>query len=144
MTPPHDLINPVELAPAAGFSHAVVTHAGHTVWLAGQNGTDSQGRILAPGELAPQLDQALANLLTALAAAGGEPQDLVQLRIYVSDAAAYRAARPELGAIWRRHFGRYYPAITMLAVSGFYDPAAVVEVDGVAVVGIGYDNQGAP
>lgn len=128
------LVNPADLAPAVGFAHAVVTEGGRTIWLAGQSGTDRQGRLLAPGRLVPQLDQALANLLTVVAAAGGTPQDLVQLRIYVSDAESYRSARPALGAIWRRHFGRYYPAITLVAVSGFYDPEAVVEVDGMAVI----------
>jgi enamine deaminase RidA (YjgF/YER057c/UK114 family) len=132
--PTHEIVNPDSLAPAVGFSHAVASSGGRVVWLAGQNGTGPDGAILAPGDLVSQLDRSLANLLAALAAAGGRPEDLVQLRIYVSDLDAYRAARPALGAVWRRHFGRYYPAMTLLGVAGFYDPAALVEVDGVAVV----------
>jgi enamine deaminase RidA (YjgF/YER057c/UK114 family) len=126
--------NPSSLAPAIGFSHAIATTGGRVVWLAGQNGTDGAGHIVAPGDLVAQTDLALSNLLTALAAAGGQPEDIVQLRLYVSDLVDYRARRGELGPIWRRHFGRYYPTMTLLGVAGFFDPEALVEVDGVAVV----------
>jgi enamine deaminase RidA (YjgF/YER057c/UK114 family) len=134
MAEAHRVVNPATLAPPVGFSHALATRGGTTVWLAGQNGTDPEGRIVSPDDLVGQLDRALANLLTALEAAGGAPTDLVQLRIYVSDLDAYRAGRRALGPIWRQHFGRHYPAMTLLGVAGFYDPAALVEVDGVAVV----------
>jgi enamine deaminase RidA (YjgF/YER057c/UK114 family) len=134
MNSPHSLVNPPELAPPVGFSHGVITRGGRTVWLAGQNGTDGAGRIAAPGDLAAQMDLALANLLTVLAATGGRPEHVVQLRLYVTDVSAYRASRGDLGAVWRRHFGRHYPAVTLLGVSAFFDPAALVEVDGVAVV----------
>jgi enamine deaminase RidA (YjgF/YER057c/UK114 family) len=130
----HEVVNPPALAPPVGFSHAMATVEGRTVWLAGQNGTDARGRIVTPGDLVAQLDLALSNLLTALAAAGGAPADLVQLRLYVSDLDAYRSGRGKLGEVWRRHFGRHFPAMTLLGVTGFYDPAALVEVDGVAVV----------
>jgi enamine deaminase RidA (YjgF/YER057c/UK114 family) len=131
---PHEVVNPPELAPAVGFSHALSTAGGRIVWLAGQNGTDAAGRIVHPGDLVSQLDLALDNLLVALAAAGGAPEHVVQLRIYVADLDAYRTGRGRLGPVWRRHFGRYYPAMTLLGVSGFFDPAALVEVDGVAVL----------
>jgi enamine deaminase RidA (YjgF/YER057c/UK114 family) len=69
-----------------------------------------------------------------VAAAGGGPEDVVKLTIYVRDVAAYRAARPALGPVWRSLFGRYYPAMTLLEVAAFFDPDAVVEIDGLAVV----------
>jgi enamine deaminase RidA (YjgF/YER057c/UK114 family) len=128
------IINPPELAPPVGFSHAIATRGGRAVWLAGQNGTDVSGAIVTPGDLVAQLDLALANLLIALRAAGGEPTDLVQLRIYVTDLDAYRTRRSELGPVWRQHFERFYPPMTLLGVTGFFDSDALVEVDGVAVV----------
>jgi enamine deaminase RidA (YjgF/YER057c/UK114 family) len=134
MSGPPEPVHVPELAPPVGFSHAVASRGGHVVWLAGQNGTDAAGRIVSPGDLVEQLDLALANLLVALAAAGGTPRELVQLRIYVSDVAAYRDGRGRLGEVWRRHFGRYYPALALLGVAGFYDPEALVEVEGVAVL----------
>jgi enamine deaminase RidA (YjgF/YER057c/UK114 family) len=132
-----EVFNPPELAAPVGFSHGLATRGGRLVWLAGQNGTDAGGRIASPGDLVGQLDLALGNLLVALAAAGGSAADVVQLRIYVTDLGDYRRRRGELGPVWRRHFGRFYPTMTLLGVSGFFDPAALVEVDGVAVVGGG-------
>ncbi len=134
MVSPNEIINPGERAPPVGYSHAIATRGGRIVWLAGQNGTDRDGRIVAPGDVVAQLDLALGNLLTALAAAGGRPEHVVQLRLYVWDVQNYRDARPALGTVWRRHFGRHYPAMSVVGVDGFFDPAALAEVDGVAVV----------
>jgi enamine deaminase RidA (YjgF/YER057c/UK114 family) len=84
---PHRIVNPPELGPPRGFSHAVV--AGDTVYLAGQIGT---GRTILD-----QFDSALANLLAALGACDGKPSDLVSLQVFVTDVAAYQAVLPELG-----------------------------------------------
>ena len=68
------LINPEELARPSGFSHAVAA-TGRMVFLAGQIGMDRDGKVVGGG-VVPQFEQALGNLLTALAAAGGQPADL--------------------------------------------------------------------
>ncbi len=81
---PHRIVNPPELGPPSGFSHAVV--AGNMVYLAGQIGT---GRTVLD-----QFDGALSNLLTALRGAGGEPSDLVPLQVFVTDVADYQAVLP--------------------------------------------------
>ena len=73
-------------------------------------------------------------ILAALAAAGGAPEHLVSLHIYVTDATAYRAALAELGAAYRRHLGRHYVATALFEVAGLFDPAAKVELVGIAVV----------
>lgn len=130
----HELLNPPGLAPPIGFSHGIATRGGRIVWLAGQNGTDATGRVTAVGDLAAQVDQALANIVEVVEAAGGTAGDIVKLHFYVADVDAYRAARGALGAVWRRHFGRHYPAMMLLGVGGFFDPDALVEIDGFAVV----------
>lgn len=130
-----EIVNPAGLAPPVGFSHGVVSRGGRIVWLAGQNGTDADGRIVAPGDLVGQVDAALANVIAVVHAAGGTARDIVKLHFYVADVAAYRAARPALGAVWRRHFGRHFPAMMLLGVTGFFDADALVEIDGYAVVG---------
>ncbi len=76
----------------------------------------------------------LAALVAALAAAGGRPEHLVALHVYTTDAAAYRAALADLGAVYRRHLGRHYVATALLEVAGLFDPAALVELVAVAVV----------
>jgi enamine deaminase RidA (YjgF/YER057c/UK114 family) len=120
----HTIVNPPELPPPRGFSHAVV--AGDTVHLAGQIG--------AGETIAEQFEAALANLLLALSAAGGKPDDLVTLQVYVTDIPAYKAALPALGAAWRRHFGRTYPAMGLFGVTGLFERGALVEVMGTAVL----------
>jgi enamine deaminase RidA (YjgF/YER057c/UK114 family) len=81
-----------------------------------------------------QLDQALANVVVALAAAGGSPEHLVSVQIFVTDAGDYRGRLGPLGEAWRRHLGSHYPAVALLEVAGLFDPEAVVELVCVAVV----------
>ena len=126
-----ELINSPQLAPAVGFSHAAV--AGGTAYLAGQIGTLPDG-TLAGDSLAAQFDQALANIVTALAAAGGEPEDLVSLQVFVTSVSEYRDSLRELGQVWRRHFGRRYPAMGLFGVTELFEPGAKVELMGVAVI----------
>jgi enamine deaminase RidA (YjgF/YER057c/UK114 family) len=133
MTGPHRVINPEGLAPAVGFAHAVVAAPGRTVYLGGQAAQGPDGAIKG-ATLAEQFDLAAANLVAALAGAGGAPEHLVSLHIYVTDAAAYRAALAELGAAYRRHLGRHYVATALFEVAGLFDPAAEVELVGIAVV----------
>ena len=130
---PHRVVNPEGLAPPVGFAHAVVAAPGRTVYLGGQAAQGPDGAI-AGATLAEQFDLAAANLVAALAAAGGAPGHLVSLHVYVTDAAAYRAALAELGAAYRRHLGRHYVATALFEVAGLFDPAAEVELVGIAVV----------
>jgi len=76
----------------------------------------------------------LKNLLTALDAAGGSPEHLASLTIYAVDLADYRAHGREIGAVWRRLAGREYPAMAAIGVRRLWDAAAVVEIQGFAVL----------
>ncbi|MCJ0869035.1 RidA family protein [Streptomyces sp. AP-93] len=126
-------INPEELSPATGFSHAVVASGGRLVFLAGQTALDGAGKVV--GETLPQqFERALANLLAALAEAGGSPSGLARVTVYAVDVADYRACAPELGRIWRRLAGREYPAMAVVGVVRLWDEAALVELDGLAVL----------
>ncbi len=126
-----ELFNPPELAAPTGFSHAV--RAGDTVYLAGQTAQAPDGRIVGE-DIVSQFDQAASNLVVALRAAGGEPDDLVSLQVFVTDVGEYRNALLELGPVWRKHFGRRYPAIGLFGVRELFDPGATVELMGVAVL----------
>jgi enamine deaminase RidA (YjgF/YER057c/UK114 family) len=128
-----DRINPEELAWPSGFSHAVSAGAGRMVFLAGQIGMD-RDRKVASGGVVPQFEQALGNVLTALAAAGGRPEDLVSLTIYLIDVEDYQAHGKEIGAVWRRLAGTEYPAMAGVGVTRLWDPAALIEIQGIAVV----------
>ena len=126
-------INPAGLARPSGFSHAVSATASRMVFLAGQVGMDRDGTVVGGGVVA-QFEQALGNLLTALAAAGGRPGDLVSLTIYIDDLAGYQAHAGEIGAVWRRLAGIGYPATAAVGVTRLWDPEAVVELQGIAAV----------
>jgi enamine deaminase RidA (YjgF/YER057c/UK114 family) len=130
---PHRIVNPESMLPARGFAHAVVAAPGRTIYLGGQTAHRRDGTITAT-TIVEQFDAAAANLVTALEAAGGRPEHLVSLHVYVTDAAAYRAALSDLAPVHRRHLGRHYPAMALLEVAGLMDPAALLELVGVAVV----------
>ena len=72
--------------------------------------------------------------MTALRAAGGGPENLVSMVVYTTDIDEYRASTTELGDVWRRHFGRRYPAMALVGVSALYEPEARVELMGVAIL----------
>jgi enamine deaminase RidA (YjgF/YER057c/UK114 family) len=124
-------INAPELPPPVGFSHAV--KAGDTVYLAGQVAQAPDGTVT--GEtIAEQFDVAAGNLVTALRAAGGGPEHLVSLQVFGTAVPEYKASLRELGDVWRKHFGRHYPAMGLFGVTELFDPAAKVELMGVAVI----------
>lgn len=126
------IINPSELAKPRGFSHGIVVEGGRLLMLAGQDASDGEGRIVAPGDLIAQYEQVIKNLKTVVEAAGGELQDIVKLNIYVTDCAAYRAQLKPLGEIYRAYFGRHYPAMALFEIKGLFNPAAMIEMEGVA------------
>jgi len=126
-------INPAGLGRPSGFSHAVSVTAGRMVFLAGQIGLGRDGKLVSGGVVA-QFEQALANLLIALGAAGGHPGDLVSLTIYIVDLEDYQAHATQIGAVWRRLAGTEYPATAGVGVTRLWDPGALVELQGIAAV----------
>jgi len=131
--PPHRTVNPPSLPRPSGFSHAIMAAPGRTVYLAGQTAQGPDGTIRGR-TIVEQFDAAARNLLTALAAAGGRPEHLVSMQIFTTDLAAYKVDLKAIGAAYRRHFGRHYPAMALLEVKGLFDPDAVVELQAVAVI----------
>ncbi|MFF9665008.1 RidA family protein [Streptomyces althioticus] len=126
-------VNPPDLSPPAGFSHAVVAAGSRVVFLAGQTALDGDGKVVSD-TLPEQFTRALTNLLTALRAAGGTPADLARVTVYATDVAAYREHARELGRLWRELAGRDYPAMAVVEVVRLWDEEAMVELDGFAVL----------
>ncbi|MGH2806186.1 MAG: RidA family protein [Actinomycetota bacterium] len=133
MTSPHEILNPDALPAAVGFAHAVVAAPGRTVYLGGQAGLDAESNLVSEG-LVAQFDKAAENVVTALAAAGGKPEHLVAMQIYVTDIAEYRNSLKGLADAYQKHLGRHYPAIALLGVNDLFDPAAKVELVATAVI----------
>jgi enamine deaminase RidA (YjgF/YER057c/UK114 family) len=128
----HEVVTAPELAPPIGYAHAVVAAPGRAVYLGGQTALAPDGTI-AGSTLVEQFDVAAGNVVAALRAAGCTAEDLVSLQIFVTDVDEYRAALEELAPLWRRHFGRRYPAVGLFGVTRLFDAAARVELMGVAV-----------
>ena len=126
-------IDPDELARPSGFTHAVRATGTVTVHLAGQTALDREGRIV-DGTVVEQFEQALGNLLAALRAAGGGPEHLAALTIYIVDVPDYRAHAREIGQVWKRLAGTDYPATAGIGVARLWDDDALVEVQGVAEI----------
>jgi enamine deaminase RidA (YjgF/YER057c/UK114 family) len=128
-----EILLPQGWAPPIGYSNGIAAEAGRLVFVAGQVGWDAQQRFHS-AEIAPQFEQALVNVLAVLAEAGGEARHICRMTAYCCDKPAYLAARRELGAIWRRHMGTHYPAMSMIFVADLLDSPAKIELEATAVV----------
>lgn len=128
------IINPPSLPTPRGFNHGILASGGRTLFLAGQDASDKNGRIVAPGDLLAQYEQVLRNLQVVVVEAGGTMQDIVKLNIFVKSRDEYVAQLRELGAIHRRYFGDYYPALALFEVSAFFLAEALIEMEGFAYI----------
>ena len=128
-----NVLLPEGWAPPIGYANGIVADKGRLVFIAGQVGWDAQQKFHSE-EIAPQFDQALANVVAVLAEAGGQPQHICRMTAYCCDKPAYLAARRELGAIWRKHMGAHYPAMSMIFVSDLLDSPGKIELEATAVV----------
>lgn len=124
-------VNPDELARPVGYSHGVLRDG--TLYVAGQVGWDREERM-ADGFVA-QFRRAMENVVAVVRAAGGRPQDVVRLTIFVTDTDAYLASRREVGEAYRAVMGRHFPAMTLVRVAGLIEPGALLEIEATARVG---------
>ncbi|MFQ5689070.1 MAG: RidA family protein [Gemmatimonadota bacterium] len=128
------ILNPDALAKPRGWNHGLLADAGGRVlFVAGQTATDARGEA-AGLDFAAQFERALANVLAVVREAGGRPEDVGRLTIYVTDLEAYRSCRKELGEAYRRHMGGHYPAMALVEVAGLVDEGAAVEIEATAVI----------
>jgi enamine deaminase RidA (YjgF/YER057c/UK114 family) len=124
-------VNPAALPAPSGYSHG--TLHGNTLYLGGQTALDKDMRIVDGGIVA-QFRQAFGNLLTTLREAGGEPEDLVSITIYLTDIADYQAHGKEIGKVWRELAGPVYPAMAGIGCTELWQPEAMIEILGTAVI----------
>ena len=130
-----EIVNPESLGKPKGFSHGIVAHGGRMLFIAGQPGHVASAQGALPPAFQDQFAHALDKVLTVVKEAGGQPNDLVRLTIYVTDLKAYLSSREHLGQRWKERFDRYYPATTLVEVKGLVDEGAVVEIEATAMIG---------
>ena len=125
-------VNPQSLPKPSGYAHGIL--AGNTVYLGGQTALDKDMNVV-PGGIVEQFRQAFSNVLTTLTEAGGQPQDLVSVTIYLTDVDDYMANGREIGRIWREMAGSEYPAMAGIGVTRLWQKEALIEIQGIAVIG---------
>ena len=125
------ILQPADWPRPKGYANGMVG-TGRVAVLAGQIGWDRDGHF--PDGLVAQTGQALCNILTVLAEAGGGPQHIARLTWYVTDIAAYRSQASALGPVWREVMGRNFPTMSVIGVSALVEEKALVEIEAIAIL----------
>lgn len=129
----HKTINPTSLGTPRGYSNGVITQGGRLLFIAGQIGWNDRQQLVGE-DLAAQFDQALANVVAVVTEAGGEPQHIARMVIYVTDRDEYVSNTSAIGERYRNRMGNHYPAMALLVVNGLLEPRAKVEIEATAVL----------
>jgi 2-aminobenzoate-CoA ligase len=124
---------PAGWAKPAGYANAV-SATGRTVFVAGQIGWDPATASFPSREFPDQVARALQNVVTALAAAGARPDEIVRLTWYITSRELYMAHRKAIGSSYRAILGRHFPAMSVVVVAGLVEPEALVEIEATAIV----------
>lgn len=126
-------LNPDTLAAPRGYQNGVKTTGGQLVFVAGQIGWNKEAQLVSE-HFAAQFEQALYNFLEVVKAAGGGPEHITQMTVFVTDKKAYLAQLKEVGQAWKKLAGRSYPAMALVEVKALLEDKALVEIQGMAVV----------
>ncbi|MFZ2076305.1 MAG: RidA family protein [Xanthobacteraceae bacterium] len=134
MAQPHTFLHPREWKLAKGFSNGVVAE-GRMIFLAGQVGWNAEQRFESEDFVA-QARQALANIVTLVAEAGGGAEHITRLTWFVLDKQEYLSHLRELGEAYRGVMGKHFPAMTLIQVGALVEDKARLEIEATAVVPI--------
>ena len=108
-----------------GFSRAVTTEGGKTIWLAGETGTPGRDFDTQVREVFAALDK------TIKASGGAGLSDMVTMTVFINDG--------RLGdhfiELRKQAFKQCFPASALITVTGFAQPGLLIEIQGMAVVG---------
>jgi len=115
-----------------GYSNGVIAE-GRQIYIAGQIGWDRENRFVS-AHLAPQVGQALQNIVAILGEAGAGPEHIVRLTWYVTSRDEYHAELKEIGAAYRTVMGRNFPPMSVVQVVALMETQAKVEIEATAVI----------
>lgn len=127
------IINPEALGQPRGYSNGMLFEGGSILFIAGQVGWDRELRIVSD-DFADQFAQALENVLAVVRQAGGGPENIGRLLIFVTDKTEYLSRLRDIGTAYRQLMGKHFPAMTLVEVSGLLEHLAKVEIEGLAVI----------
>ena len=133
MSKSFSFINPESLGAPRGYSNGVLSEGGALLFIAGQIAWDEQQKIIS-ADFVEQFDRALSNVIAVVGEAGGTPEQIARLTIYITDKSEYSRRTRELGERWRARMGRHFPAMALVEVKSLLEDAAKVEIEGIAVI----------
>jgi len=128
------VINPASLGAPRGYANGVLVESGgRLLFVAGQIAWDEQQQIVS-NDLVEQFDRALANVIAVVSEAGGRPETIARLIIYVTDKVEYRDRMKEIGARYRALMGKHFPAMVLVEVKSLLEDHALIEIEATAVL----------
>lgn len=127
------VINPEALGQPRGYSNGMLFEGGSLLFIAGQVGWDRDSRIVSD-DFAEQFAQALENVLAVVRQAGGGPESVGRLLIFVTDKNEYSSRLRDIGTAYRQLMGKHFPAMTLVEVSSLLEHLAKVEIEALAVI----------
>jgi len=127
------IINPEALGQPRGYSNGMLFEGGSILFIAGQVGWDRESRIVSD-DFAEQFVQALENVLTVVRQAGGGPENIGRMLIFVTDKDEYESRLRDIGSAYRQLMGKHFPAMTLVEVSSLLERLAKVEIEALAVI----------
>jgi enamine deaminase RidA (YjgF/YER057c/UK114 family) len=131
---PFRFISPESLGSPRGYSNGVLAEGGgRLLFVAGQIGWDEQQKIVGR-DFVQQFDRALMNVIAVVTEAGGQPEEIARLLIYVTDKNEYRSRTREIGERYRALMGQHFPAMALVEVKGLLEDDALVEIEAIAVI----------
>lgn len=129
-----EVIQPKGWAKPRGYANGMMA-TGRFLSIAGQVGWDPFNSVPTfPKTFTEQFDLALSNVMAVLAEAGGKPEHLTRMTVYVTNKHEYIDALVEVGTAWKKHVGKHYPAMALVQVAGLLDDRAKVEIQADAVL----------
>jgi len=123
-----EIVNPEAFgARPSGWSHGMLAEkGGRILFVAGQ--------IAPVGDFVAQWAGALGRVMEVVRSAGGRPENVGRMVVYITDRPAYLANLTPLGEVHRKHMGRHYPAMAVVEVKSLIDSKALVEIEAVAIL----------
>ncbi len=128
-------INPESLGAPRGYANGVLTEGGRLLFIAGQVAWDQEQKIVSH-DLVEQFDRALANVITVVTEAGGAPDQIARLILYVTDKDEYKQRMKEIGQRYRARMGKHFPAMVLVEVKSLLEDSALIEIEGLAVLNV--------
>lgn len=103
------------------------------LFVAGQIGWDETQRTVSEN-FVEQFDRALGNVIAVVTEAGGRPEQIARMVIYVTNRLEYLKHKRSVGERYRAHMGKHFPAMVLVEVKSLLDDKAKVEIEAVAVL----------